>query len=777
MIGQKVSHYTILEKLGEGGMGVVYKAQDTTLNRFVALKFLHPLFTNNEESRKRFITEAQAASALEHNNICNIHEIDESDDGQQFICMAYYEGESLAQKIKNGPLLFQEAINILYEIAEGLEEAHREGIVHLDVKPSNIIITKDGKVKILDFGLAKLMTKDITQTVSTKGTVAYLAPEVISGMKVDHRADLWSLGIILYEMLTGHKPFEGEYIETLLYSIANKNYKKLSDYVRDIPGSIEEILDKLLRKIANNRYQSAEDLLADLEPLVEKNISLRYKATPKILKAFSRRTVYMYGSVVLFILFIFIGINYLFPDNPKRHFIAVLPMENFSADTTQEWLSDGLTNELITELSKIEALRVTSRNSSFQYKGSTKEPYQIAGELNTEYLVDGTVLKIGDLIKLTARMVDPEEDEYIWVKDYEVNLSDVLSQISEIAGEVAEQIQGKLTPQDEMRITETRKVNPEAYALYSKGMYHINKLTPEGIELGINYLKQAIEIDSTDPLPYAKLAVAYGHIAHSSSPDAILALDLADKFADKALAIDENIAEAHLAKAMKKAFSHLDIDGAEKSYKRALEINPSFAYAHFQYAFIIGLKYKNLPEMFNEIEKAKILDPLSPFYPAELGLNLATMNGNSDKQLDKSIEESNNALELDPDFIPAYAALGHAYSRKNMHREAIKYQKIVAEKAFDWKWGLGLAYALAGKIEEANKVALELEKENRVWDTWCIAVIYSALGNSDKMFYWLEEAYKRKHPYIQWIKVVYFFDDYKNDPRFISLTERMNLPE
>ena len=270
MIGQKVSHYTILEKLGEGGMGVVYKAQDTKLNRFVALKFLHPLFTNNEESRKRFITEAQAASALEHNNICNIHEIDESDDGQQFICMAYYEGESLAQKIKNGPLLFQEAINILYEIAEGLEEAHKEGIVHLDVKPSNIIITKDGKVKILDFGLAKLMTKNITQTVSTKGTVAYLAPEVISGMKVDHRADLWSLGIILYEMLTGHKPFEGEYIETLMYSIANKNYKKLSDYVRDIPGSIEEILDKLLRKIANNRYQSAEDLLADLEPLVEK---------------------------------------------------------------------------------------------------------------------------------------------------------------------------------------------------------------------------------------------------------------------------------------------------------------------------------------------------------------------------------------------------------------------------------------------------------------------------------------------------------------------------
>ena len=364
MIGTTVSHYKILEKLGEGGIGIVYKAHDTKLKRPVALKFLHSLYTKEKESRERFIAEAQAASALDHQNICNIHEIDESKDGHQFICMAYYEGTNLAEEIKKGPLKLEDTLAIIYQIAQGLEKAHKKQIVHCDIKPSNIIISNEGNVIILDFGLAKLIGKNITQTISTRGTITYMAPEVIQGLPVDHRADIWSLGIMLYEMITSHIPFEGNFAEPLMYSIVNQNPKPLSNYLSDPLDSLQKIIDKLLKKEPLERYNDLSDLLTDLEPLMKEYKSTKIKTKSVNLKLLTRSS------------------------------IAVLPMKNIAQDEDQEWFTDGMTDSLITELAQLSGLRVISRSSAMLYKEMEKPLSNIADELGVKYLVEGSVIKM-----------------------------------------------------------------------------------------------------------------------------------------------------------------------------------------------------------------------------------------------------------------------------------------------------------------------------------------------------------------------------------------------
>jgi non-specific serine/threonine protein kinase len=376
MIGQTISHYRIIEKLGEGGMGVVYKAQDTSLNRFVALKFLPTHLVKDESTRKRFIVEAQAASALDHPNICTIHEINKTPDGQLYICMAFYEGESLSQKINKGPIPFDEAVNIFFRIAQGLRAAHDEKIIHRDIKPGNILITDKGEVKIVDFGLAKLAGVDLTKSTSSKGTAAYMCPEQIRGQKVDHRSDIWALGVVFYEMLTGHLPFEGEYPEPMMYAIVNEEPKSLSHYLKDFPELLQTIIAKSLKKNPAERYQNMSNMLVDLELLTTKDETDVMKTRSTIGRLLRRKKAYVYGSLalLLIILFLLIGRPYFFPDRSKGNSIAVLPLENITNDTEQEWLTDGMTDALITNLAQISGLRVISRSSAMQYKGTTKTP-------------------------------------------------------------------------------------------------------------------------------------------------------------------------------------------------------------------------------------------------------------------------------------------------------------------------------------------------------------------------------------------------------------------
>ncbi len=366
MVGRTISHYKILEILGSGGMGVVYKARDNKLNRLVALKFLPSHLTRDESTRKRFIAEAQAASALDHPNISNIHEINETEDGQLYICMAYYEGDSLRQKIKKGPLTLEESLNIFYQIALGLKAAHEEKIIHRDIKPGNIIITEKGEAKIVDFGLAKLAGEKLTESILTKGTVAYMSPEVIRSLPEDQRADIWSLGVVLYEMLTGHLPFKGEYPEPMMYSIVNEEPKTLSNYLKNVPELLQSILDRLLKKNPQERYQNISDLLRDLEPLVKDSEVTAIKPKTSIVKLLHRKRAYLYVSLILLltIIFFFLGKSYLLPERNQEISIAVLPLQNITNDSEQEWFTDGMTDALITNLAQLSGLKVISRTSS-----------------------------------------------------------------------------------------------------------------------------------------------------------------------------------------------------------------------------------------------------------------------------------------------------------------------------------------------------------------------------------------------------------------------------
>ena len=772
-IGQQFLHYQILNKLGEGGMGVVYKALDTSLNRNVALKFLPPHLTSDPSLRKRFINEAQTASSLDHPNICTIHEINKTEDDQLYICMTYYEGESLSQKIKKEPLSFDESMKIFSQISQGLMAAHEEKIIHRDIKPGNIIITEKGEAKIVDFGLATLAGEKITESVSTKGTIAYMAPEIIRGQVGDHRADIWSLGVVLFETLTGHLPFKGDYPEPMMYTIVNEEAETLSQYLKDIPDSLQTILDKLLKKDPEERYQNIQDLLVDLKQFVKEDEFDTIKTKFTIKKLFLKKRNYLYGITAIFlaiIIFLTVGKSYFFPERNLQNSIAVLPLENIINDDEQEWFTDGMTDELITNLAQLSQLKVISRSSSIQYKGTTKNPPVIGKELGVSYLVDGSVVRSGNIIKISARLISAGENKYIWAQEYERKFTNILELHHEIAKAIAEQINIQLTPQENTLLTKSRIVNPETYEMYLKGMYHINKRTPEGIEKGLAYLQQAVETDSTEPLAWAGLALGYMVIMHTPSPKTDYS-KLAKEAALKALALDENLAEVHLAIAMIKIYFEWDRKGAGEHYRKALELNPNLPLANMHYGYYVAL-LGDKEEAPKFLQRAIELDPLSNIYPAELAW-MSYFRG----EYDKTIELSLQSLELVPDFPFALFTLGEGYEGKGMFDKAIEVQKQSSELSPYWQFGLAHTYALAGHTEKALKIAHELEKRNEIWNTWCLAVIYSALGDKDKTFYWLEKAYEQRHPYIQWMRRNTYFDAFVEDPRYESLAERMNLPK
>jgi serine/threonine protein kinase len=403
-IGQKISHYEILEKIGEGGMGVVYKARDTSLNRFVALKFLPPHLTQLEENRERFIIEAQAASALDHNNICNIHEINESEDGQRFICMAYYEGESLRQKIKYGPIESDEAVAIVEQIARGLEAAHEQKIIHRDIKPGNIIITTRGNVKILDFGLAKLAGTELSRTTTSKGTAAYMCPEQIRGEKFDHRCDIWALGVLFYEMLTAHLPFDGDFPEPIMYAIVNENPKPLSNQLKNVPPFLQTILDILLEKDVERRYQNMSTLLQDLQSLKTNahNPGILSKRTAK--KIFTKKSFNLYAAIFISvtILFLFFYRTFIINEAGNGKLILVIPVENVFIGGDKPDFSDGITAMLINDLTQVSLLDVIHRNTAMQYKGTSKTPLEIHEELGIDYVVEPLIIQSGDQVKISA---------------------------------------------------------------------------------------------------------------------------------------------------------------------------------------------------------------------------------------------------------------------------------------------------------------------------------------------------------------------------------------
>jgi len=778
-IGQNLSHYQVLEKLGEGGMGVVYKARDNKLNRLVALKFLPSHLTKDESTRKRFIVEAQAASALDHPNICNIHEINETDDGQLYICMGYYKGESLRQKIKKAPLSFEESLNIFYQIANGLKAAHEEKITHRDIKPGNILVTEKGEAKIVDFGLAKLAGNELTQSTISKGTVAYMCPEQIRGQKVNHRCDIWALGVVFYEMLTRRLPYKGEYPEPMMYSIVNEEPEPLVKHLKNVPELLQAIMDKLLKKDPKDRYQSMAELMVDLDSLMKKDELIVVKKKLAIIKPFFRKKAYLYGglAVLLIIIFLILGKSYLLPDVREGNFIAVLPLQNISDENEEEWFTEGMTDVLITNLAQISGLKVISRATAMKYKGTHKAPPEIASELGVQYLVEISAVKMLDQLNVSARLINAPDDAYMWANNYESELKDVLVLISEAAQDIAREIETELTKEEHEQFAKVKPVNTEAYEFYLKGNYHLNSVNTGNygaLKPAADYFNKAIALDSTYALAYVGLGHCIGILTFYSEIPREEGLTKYENLINKALEIDVNLADAHYAYGAYNMWQLWDWEGSRKAYNRGISLNPNlsglFKAEYLWYLMAMG----HFEEAIVEGEHLLELDPLSPIARSEAAWTYFYA-----RKYEKAIELCQRTIELYPENISTYYDLAANYDQLGKYDDAHK-SRLSAMK---------LAGIDPVRISKFDSLYTELGP--KAYPTWQLigqnkdfnndptqaAEIYTQLGDKEKALEWLEIAYEKYAGALATLNTKPTWDPLRGEPRFQRILKQMNFPD
>jgi serine/threonine-protein kinase len=745
MIGQTVSHYKIVSKLGAGGMGVVYKAEDLTLDRFVALKFLPPHLSSDENAKKRFIHEARAASALEHPTIGGIFEIDEDSKGQTFIVMPCYEGMTLDQKLEQGPLDVDDALNIAAQIASGLAKAHEKGIVHRDIKPGNVFITGDGHVKILDFGLAKLtgQTK-LTKTGMSVGTLAYMSPEQVQGQQVDHRTDIWSLGVMLYEMLGGRQPFQADVEAALLYSVLNQDPEPLKSVRSEVSVELEDIVEKTLAKRPERRYETTEELLGELERQRDQ-IALGVKERRfTVLRKLRRRKRLVLGAVtVVTVVLGAILIQTFYSGGTGIDSVAVLPFTNLSGDEEQEYFSDGMTELLINEVGQIGRLRVISRTSVMQFKKTDKPLPEIAQELNVDAVVEASVLRTGDRIRITAQLIRAEPEELLWSESYNREGRDVAILLSEVARAIADRIEVALTPNEEERLTRVRTVDPDALEAYLKGRYYTDLWTEEGYKKGIQHFREAIDIDPTYAMAYVGLSDAYssrslmGHTPpQESAAKARAALE-------KALELDATIGDALAMLAWLRFTYDWDLTGPEEDFRRAIELSPNSAMIYDQYRIYLTLVGRN-GEAIAAAKRSLELDPLT-ISKEEAVVWSYNMAG----QYDEVIAHVTKVRETVPDFGVGYLAM--AYLGKGMIEEALAYADTassVLERNQVVLSGGARLYAMAGQPERARELLNELLSlsEHRWVDPVHIAGVYRTFGEWKSALDWLERGYEEQSP-------------------------------
>jgi serine/threonine protein kinase/Tfp pilus assembly protein PilF len=738
MIGETVSHYKILEKLGEGGMGVVYKAEDTKLKRTVALKFLPSKALGTEEEEKRFLNEAQAAAALNHPNIATIHEIDEF-EGDTYIVMEYVEGENLKEKINSGPIKIDKAIDIAIQVAEGLQHAHKKEIVHRDIKSDNIMLTEDGQVKIMDFGLAKKTGATmVTKEGTTLGTAAYMSPEQARGETVDFRTDIWSLGVVLYEMLTGQMPFKGEYEQAVIYSILNVEPEHITDTV----GELGSIIFKTLAKSPEERYRNAENVINDLRKL-KKEFEFQISKDKDA-------------------------------DEKHKPSIAVLPFTNMSADPEQEYFCDGMAEEILNALAHVEGLFVVARTSAFAFKGKQEDIREIGKKLNVNTVLEGSVRKAGNKLRITAQLINVSDGYHIWSERYDQDLEDIFAVQDEISLAIVDNLKVKLLKEEESRLLKRYTEDQEAYYLFLKGIYFKNKLTKSGLDKAIEYFQKAVEKDPDFALAYLETAGIYGAFAALSIfPPKDMWIKARDEF-NKALEIDNTLAECHSVSANLAFWFDWDWNTAEERFKKAISLNPHGADTHAMYAWhqmAMG-KFENA---IKEITLAQEIDPLLPAYRA-FGVCLYHFSGKPEE----AIEQFHKAVEIDPGFALAYFHAGKLYFYEEMFDEAVSSFQKAVELGIAGGWvecNLGSIYIIQGDRNKAEKILKDLldQTKKQYVSGYCVAYLYNSLGETDKTFEWLQRAYQDRDILMPYIKAFHEFDNLHSDPRFTELLKKMRL--
>ncbi len=790
MIGTLLGHYRILEKLGAGGMGEVYLAEDTRLGRSVAIKILPPELGRDPARRGRFETEARSASAINHPNITHIYDVGES-GGVHFIAMEHVPGESLGAKLGAAPLEAMEIVEIAAQVADALAEAHERGITHRDIKPGNVMITPRGQVKVLDFGLAKLRpgwgggdqdeapTETMTQPGLVVGTVRYMSPEQALGREVDPRSDIFSLGIVMYELATGRPPFRGATPTETITKITRDPPDPLRSLNARLPEELERIVRKCLEKEPGRRYQSARELAVDLRNLKrDSDPGAAIAAPARRPRRGLLRPVAGAAALLAVAAAAVVGIGMLRPRGPVLDSVAVLPFENGTGDPDAEYLCDGLTEGVIRSLAQLPELRVISRRSSFTFKGSSEDPQVVGRKLGVGALVMGRVTQRGDQYTVSAELVDVADNRQLWGGRFDDERGDLLAIETALSGTLA----GKLRREASARGTERgpagRAIDPEAHKLYLRGRELMIGSSRE-MNKAVDYLVQATDRDPGFALAHATLARAYMLLAYHSVIAREDALARSRAALEKALSIDDRLAEAYAVSGEMKLLFDWDWEDGERDLKRAIELDPNSDLARLTYA-----EYLTAMGRFDEAmvqgRKAKELDPLSSSAAHMVAFTLMGMH-----EYDAAIAEFRGALDLNPNWTWGYIKLSKALADSGRCEDAVattaeaEAQIHGASTPLARAW-LGYTYAICGETERAHAALRELDemKATRYVDPGCYAELYAGFGDKERMLDKLEESVADRSPDAIYLPVMpdYFIPELRDEPRFLALLERMNLP-
>jgi TolB-like protein/tRNA A-37 threonylcarbamoyl transferase component Bud32/Flp pilus assembly protein TadD len=762
MIGQKFGHYLIEQKLGEGGMGVVYRARDEKLQRDVALKFLEALPTGSSASHERVLQEARAISALNHPNICTVYEVGEI-DSKPYIAMEFVEGRPLSMEIMGNGMALEQVERYGMQLADALGHAHSKGVVHRDLKSANVMVTPQGRLKVLDFGISRRMDSRASGDETTRfdkswesqhtftGTLPYVAPEVLRGEDGDARSDIWSLGVLLYEMASGRRPFRGGTAFELSAAILRERAPLITP---PLPPILQSVIDRCLDKDPGQRYQSAGEVRAALEAATTSSRSHEYfNVLAK--REGNAQHPHLARNLILLVLLL-VGIAELghwyyvkWDAKPRRvmvgaiQSIAVLPLENLSGDPAQDYFADGMTDALITELSQIKKLRVISRTTVMQFKHTQKSLQEIAQELNVDALVEGSVVHSGDRVRISAKLFQTNVQGALWADNFERKFTDVLALQSDVATAIARRIQVELSQPEASELARSRTVVPEAYEAYLKGKYEDSKRTAEGFRAALSFFQTAVDKDPTFAAAYAGLAVTFMNLGNYQLSPASAVMPRALAAAQKSLELDDRLAEAHAALATIRFYS-LERTGIEEEFLKAIALNPGYAQGLHWYALYLAAQGRK-EESITEIKLAHEIDPRSLIINANIGWCYYLAG-----EYDKVVEAAKETLRLDPSFGIAYGYLAQAYVEKGQYSEAIDAARnfVSLEPGDASRRGeLAAVYGRAGKKKDAEEIIASFAKAGpgQYISAYDWAMAYSGLGKKQETLAWLQKAYEERN--------------------------------